>query len=153
TAAKLIEQKHRPAVLTLAWQCWQLQDAALANHLVATALDRVPEEERVPLTLAGLGVFSETGQLEQADRLLQGLLAERDLARQPSLWRLAARLAERREMPDRELACLEQALEVEYQDLPEVINLETVRHDYGRLLERYQSLADAMATLKVAPPP
>ena len=41
TAAQLIAQKHRPAVLALAWQCWQLDDQPLANHLLATALDNI----------------------------------------------------------------------------------------------------------------
>jgi tetratricopeptide (TPR) repeat protein len=152
SADHLVEKKHRPAVHVLARQCWELGDESLANHLVAAALERLPDGERVPLTLDGIAFFWETNQLAQVDRLLEGLLADERLARQPALWRLAARLAERREMPDRQLACLERALEVEYRSLPEFINLEALRRDYGNLLEQYQRLADAMKTLRVTPP-
>jgi hypothetical protein len=154
TAGRLIEQKHRPAVLVLARQCWELGDESRANHLLAAALERLPEDgERVPMTLAAFDFLWQTNQLAQADQLLGGLLADEQLAQHPALWRLAARLAERRDMPDRQLACLERALEVEYRNLPEVINLEELRRDYGNLLEQYQRLADAMVTLKVAVPP
>jgi tetratricopeptide (TPR) repeat protein len=153
SAARLIEQKQRPAVLVLARQCWELGDESLANHLLATALERIPDgRERLPMTLAGIAFLWETNQLAQADQLLQGLLADERLARQPSLWRLAARLAGRRALPDRQLACLERALDVEYRKLPEVINLEAFRRDYGSLLDQYQRLAEAMKTLHVPPP-
>src|SRR5206468_3352138 len=48
---------------------------------------------------------------------------------------------------------LERALDLEYQQLPEVINLEPLRSDYGRLLNHYQSLANAVIALKVSAPP
>src|SRR5262249_2553005 len=35
TAKDLIAKKKRPAVLALAWQCWQLDDQPLANALFA----------------------------------------------------------------------------------------------------------------------
>jgi hypothetical protein len=153
SADRLIEKKHRPAVLVLARQSWELGDAALANYLVTAALERLPDDaERVPMTLAGFAFFWETNQLAQADQVLQRLLADEKLARQPSLWRLAAKLAERREQPDRQLAFLERALEVEYRSLPDVINLEAIRRDYENLLDQYQRLAEAMKTLRVTPP-
>ena len=37
TAGKLIEDKHRPAILALARQCWQLDDQPLAQHLLTLA--------------------------------------------------------------------------------------------------------------------
>ena len=43
-------------------------------------------------------------------------------------------------------------LALEYDDLPEVINLEEIRRDYGRLLDHYSSLARAVTAMKVAPP-
>jgi hypothetical protein len=153
TAALLIERKLRPAVLTLAWQCWQLDDALMANHLLGIALDGIKDDkERLALTLAGIDFLMETGQLAQADQMLRKLLDDPKLAGRASLWRLAMQLAERRNQSARVLECLEKALDAEYRDLPEVIHLETVRREYGKLLGHYQDLADAMVTLKVAPP-
>ncbi len=43
-------------------------------------------------------------------------------------------------MKARQMECLERALEAEYQNLPDVINLETVRGEYGKLLSHYENL-------------
>jgi hypothetical protein len=153
TSRRMIAKKLRPAVLALAWQCWQLEDRPLANHLVATALEGAPEKERAAMRLAGIRFYQNTGQLDRADGLLQKLHADPKLAGKPGLWRLGIQLAEGRDMPARALLCLEKALEGEYQALPEVINLKEVRADYQKLLEHYQKLADAMAALEIEPRP
>jgi Tfp pilus assembly protein PilF len=153
TARRLIAKKYRPAVLALAEQCWQLEDRPLANHLLRIALEDLPaKDDRLPMTLAGITFLQETGQLAQADRLLEKLLADPKLARRAALWRLGVKLAEQRDMPARALECLEHALEAEFQKPRAVINLQEVRHDYAKLLEHYQNLAQAMTTLKIKPP-
>jgi tetratricopeptide (TPR) repeat protein len=53
--------------------------------------------------------------------------------------------------------CLERALDIEYQRIEggpasEVIDLQPIRNDYGRLLSHYEWLADAAGSLKVVPP-
>jgi tetratricopeptide (TPR) repeat protein len=151
-AERLVRQKHRPAVFVLASQCWQLDDASLANQLVSTALDGAPEKERPPLTLAAVAFYQQSAQLPQADVLLQGLLKDAMLARNPALWRLAAQVAEKRDQGSRSLQYLERALDAEYEKLPEVIDVEQVRRDYGKLLDHYQNLTETMLTLKVDPP-
>jgi tetratricopeptide (TPR) repeat protein len=176
TAGRLIEHKRRPAVLALAWQCWQLDDQPLANEMLTRAIEDIPEDkERLPMRVAGLAFFMETGQWAEADQLLEKLRADygetakrragetaaemRGFADSPSrrfalsgLWRLGGQIAEHRDMKARELECLEQALEAEYQEQPEVVNLKEVREDYEKLLDAYQQLAVAMVTLKVQPP-
>ena len=94
----------------------------------------------------------ETGQTAAADRLVSKLLEDADNAKNASLWHVAAKLAGDREMPARRLECLEKALELEFANLPEVLNLEKVRTDYGSLLGQYEELARALATLKLPAP-
>src|SRR5262249_26226020 len=77
TAARLVEVKKRPAVLALAWQCWQLDDAPQANHLLGVALAGIKDKkDRLPMKLAGLGFLWQTGQFPQADGLLQEILSD-----------------------------------------------------------------------------
>jgi tetratricopeptide (TPR) repeat protein len=153
TAGRLIAQKRRPAVLALAWQCWQLGDKPLANHLLAVALHGIRKDrERLPMTLAALDFLQETGQFVQAERMLQKLLDKPKWAKRAGLWRLGVQLAESRDHKGRALECLEQALEAEYRNLPAVLDLKSIQKDYGKLLEHYQNLADAMVTLKMKPP-
>ena len=100
----------------------------------------------------------QTDQLAAADDLLNRLIAgDPANANNADLWRLAAGLAERRQRPARAAACLETALDLEYRDLPPVIDLQAWRSDYGKLLSFYQTqattLADAHATPPAAWPP
>src|SRR5262249_37353710 len=88
----------------------------------------------------------------RADELLQGLLADRELARSAALWRCGARLAAQRRQTARAFACLEQALEIEYHHLPDEIDLRAVRSDYGALLVHYETVANARATPQQQPP-
>ncbi len=152
TAVDLIKRNRRHVVLTLATQCWQLGDQPLANHLLSLALENLDEKDRLSMRLAGLSFLWETGQLPQTDQMLSSLLADPKLAGQATLWRLAAKLAERRNMPARQLECLEQALSLEFQNLPEILDLRQVRQDYAALSNNYQTQAQALVSLKIREP-
>jgi tetratricopeptide (TPR) repeat protein len=153
TAAAFCKDHRRPGAVALAWQCWQLGDQPLASNLLAAALDNITDDdERVLTTLAAVGFLYQTGQHADADARLRPLLEDQDLAGQPALWRMAGRIADARGQTARSVECLERALALEYRDLPDVINLEEVRRDYGRLLEHYRSLARAVTALKIDPP-
>jgi hypothetical protein len=154
TVARLVKEKHRPAVLVLARQCWQLGDQSLAQHLHTAAFRDLPRnKERQYLELAGLEFLWETGQLAEADARLRELLGNGEATQRASLWRLASKLASHRDMPARELECLEQALDAEYRHLPEAVNLQAVRADYERLLNHYLEQARALESLHLATPP
>ena len=64
---------------------------------------------------------------------------------------MAAQLAERRGMETKAISYLEKALALEYKHLPEVIDLQALRADYGKLLQHYVKLARSAKTLNVAP--
>jgi len=153
TADKLIADKHRSAAVALAWQCWQLSDQPLAHELLSRALDGLKDDdERLPVTLAAIQYLFQTNQFAQADGLLQGLLDNEKFAKYPELWRIGVQIADRRAMTDKAIARLERALDLEYQEMPEVLNLQPIREEYGRLLRHYQSVAQSARTLKASPP-
>jgi hypothetical protein len=153
TAAGLVEGKKRPAVLALAAQCRQIGDEALAGTLLGTALDGIKDKkERQSMTLVAVNFLMEMGQFAEADRLLQPLLDDVELAKRPELWALATRIAERRDQPARRFECLERTLDAEYRNLPEVVDLQSLRNDYKELLGHYQDLANALERLKMRPP-
>jgi predicted Zn-dependent protease len=152
TAAALVKDRRRAAAATLAWQCRQLGDNALAENVLALALRGVGDEERLTATLAAVDYLKQTNQTDRAQELVHGLLKRKEHAGDPDLWRLASRLAERRGQDDQELAALERALDLEYPHLPAVIELEPWRRDHRRLLGHYRRLAETAAELKAAPP-
>src|SRR5262249_25683567 len=110
------------------------------------------KKERLGMTLAAVEFLRETGQLTEAERLLQPLLDDPETGKRGSLWRLAAQGASDRDVPARKLECLGRALDAEVRDLPQVIDLNKLRIGYALLLQHYQNLADAMVTLHVEPP-
>ncbi|MBY0524058.1 MAG: FecR domain-containing protein [Gemmataceae bacterium] len=153
SANKLLAAKRRTAVITLAWQCHQLGDGPLAENLVAAALrDLTDDTERLQVSVTALDYLVNTGQYGRADSLLSPLLEHGEFSKRPMLWRLGSQIAQRRSLTARSIACLERALEREYHHLPEVINLRQVRSDYGQLLNHYDWLAGAVATMNIDPP-
>jgi ferric-dicitrate binding protein FerR (iron transport regulator) len=153
TGQSLLKDKHRAAVVMLAWQCWQLGDAPLAENLITAALDKPADEaERVTATAAAIEYLLATNQVARADELVKPMLEDSKLSRRPGLWRLASQIAQRRGQVARAITCLENALEMEFQNLPNVINLQQVRQDYGTLLQHYESLASAVVAMKIDPP-
>jgi thioredoxin-like negative regulator of GroEL len=154
TAAELIQKKRRPAVLALAWQCRQLDDSPAADQLITLALDKITDKkERAGMTLAAVLFYRKSSQLPQADRLLRELLQDAEQAKRPELWRLASAIAAERSQKVPALRYLEKALDLEFRNLPEVINLKQVRDDYAELLNHYSQLAESMVALKVEPSP
>lgn len=152
TAARLIEHKQRPAVLILARQCWLLDDQPLADHLLGLTLNHLPNnKDRLPMRLAALSFLWHTGQLARADDMLRSILTEPNAPR-AVLWRWAAKLAEKRNMPARQMECLERALEEEHSQPSTIVNIKQVRQDYASLLNHYQSQALALTSLKIEPP-
>jgi tetratricopeptide (TPR) repeat protein len=153
TAATFCKDHRRPAAVALAWECWQLGDQPLASNLLTAALDGITDEgERTLTTLSAVAFLYQTAQHSAADAQLRPLLDNEKLAQQPALWRMAGRIADARGLTARSIECLERALALEYDDLPEIINLEEIRRDYGRLLDHYASLARAVTAMKINPP-
>jgi tetratricopeptide (TPR) repeat protein len=152
TAATCAENKKRPVIVTLAWQCYQLGDVAMADTLLDQALDNLPADEKAYTKLAAIHFLNATGRYDRADKEVRELLGDPKLATSSMLWRLASQTADNRKDPVRSIECLERALDIEYAGLPEVFDVQPIRNDYGRLLSHYEWLADAAASLKVTPP-
>src|SRR5262249_33927595 len=138
---QLLAQHRFAAAVTLARQCANLEDQPLGNDLLAITLDSAGEgAERLFVRLLGVEYFLHTQQTERADPMLQDLPGDATLARQPLLWRLSARLAADLNQKNRQYAALERALDLEYRQLPEVIDLQALRQDYGELLSHYEQV-------------
>ena len=125
-AAKKMIADARLAAVRLAWQVQQAGDPSLAEEVLNLARDGAPENLRAPLALAAVQCYHHVGQHAKADQLLQPLLDDKVLARWPALWRLAAAIAENRGMTARAIACWERALDIEYEHLPEKVNVAAV---------------------------
>jgi tetratricopeptide (TPR) repeat protein len=152
-AAGLVKDGRRVAAVTLAWQCWELEAPALADELLAAALDGIPDREhRTAPTLIAVEYLAQSHRYDRANKLLQELLTDETWAKSPGLWRMGYQLALQRKQPTRAFSCLAEALELDYRQMSAWIDLAAVRRDYGALLGHYAEVVRATATLGQKPP-
>jgi ferric-dicitrate binding protein FerR (iron transport regulator) len=152
-AGQLVKDGRRVAAVALAWQCRELEAPDLADELLTAALTGIPDgERRAAPTLAAVEYLAQTRQYDRAEKLLDGLLADKTFADRAGLWRLGYQLALQRKQPARAFTCLAEALELEYRARPEWVDVQAVRRDYGALLDHYAEVVRATATLGQKPP-
>jgi tetratricopeptide (TPR) repeat protein len=180
TSAQFVKEKRVRMNLLFAWQLWQLGQTELSNEVLDTAMSsghelikevvlelpaKLPAMDnkdlviaeltqmmRANLLLAGLDHCWRTSQWARAEMVLEKLLEDDRFARQPGPWRLGQTLAQKRSNLARVIVCQERAMDLEFGKLPEVVNLQTVRQDYGELLQHYQQMAIALNVLQSPPP-
>jgi hypothetical protein len=153
TAQGFVRAKRRPAAVALAWQCLRAGDPPLADNLLALALEGAPEGERPAVTVAAVEYLRRTQAPFRADALLHDLMASESPAQDARLWRLRSAVATDMGNEDAAVTCLVRALDLEYRDLPAVIDLASWRADYVRVLRHCRKLAEVARTLGVKPPP
>jgi tetratricopeptide (TPR) repeat protein len=152
TAATLASQGRQPDIMRLAWQWHALGFPRIAEELSLKALAGLPPgNTRRETVRRGVEYLQQTGQVARAKMLLGPLLDGK--RPDPELLRLGSMLAAQRGQMARSVAWLDRALEIEYEQLPDWIDLAAVRRDYLGLLTGYQQLADALIMLEEKPPP
>jgi tetratricopeptide (TPR) repeat protein len=151
-AKRLLGENRRVQAVELAWLCQQLGDQPLADEMLMGVMTSVTGKDRFAVTLAAIEYLWATSQHARAEALLKPLLDDEQYAKKASLWRLAAQLAAQRGMLAQSLSCTEKAMQLEFEALPDIINLQSVRQEYGGVMSRYQQLANAVATLQAKPP-
>jgi ferric-dicitrate binding protein FerR (iron transport regulator) len=151
TSNDLIKKHRYAGALALAMQARQLGDTLLADEGLGNLLAHTGSKNPL-ITLAIIQHLSQSGQAPRADALLQDLLKNEKLSKQPALWRYSAMLAQQRGLVGRAAACLENALTLEFDHLPAVVNLQSVRADYSTLLGNYHQLVLAINAVETMPP-
>jgi predicted Zn-dependent protease len=152
TADDYLVHDQRGAVLRLAQQCDHLGDSAAAENLVRKLTERPGDSLQFALALVSVDWLAQAQGAEKALTLLEPLLNDKRFGDNATLWRLAARLAVQGRQATRSFTCLERALDLEYRPLPDVLDLQAVRQDYGSLLAHFEARAGALATLEQPPP-
>ena len=153
TAERWLKAKDPLTAIAVVAQCWVLGDVELGDELVQTVLVAdAPAEQRARAMLTAVALLSRQQREVKADELLAGLLARQDAPRDPELWRVASRLANSIDGLRRSLAYLEKAVELQWENPPDLWDLQAVRSDCGQLLASYGRLAQAAADLGQRPP-
>jgi hypothetical protein len=126
-------------VLALAWQSAWLGPQGTTQEIMA---EFRPSTKWPEVTLSAVLLWQQLGQWAAAQERLDEMLGDSILAKQPGLWRLAAELAGRREQGFRQTEFLEKALDLEFAHLPETVDVQKLREDYGALLHGFSQIID-----------
>ena len=129
----------------------QLGDTDAAGQLMEQVLAEVTTEKRPDVTLLAVEHFRRLAD-GRADELMDSLLDLQQLQTDSWMWRYAAQVAD--DLGHRQTAVLrlERAIYLEFQNRPDVINVEKLRAVYTDLLTRFEKIIDASATLETTVP-
>ena len=152
TAEKLVEGNLLRTAITLSKQLRSLGDVDTANEIFEKTIAKLEPEKRPDVAMLALQHYRELKKNDQADELLSGMLENPWVATSAQLWRYGSILAKERGKTAEALRRLERAMTIEYILRPDVINLQETRTKYTALLQKYEEIANASATLEQEPP-
>ncbi len=137
---RLCQRHQQPAAIALAWQCRQLGQPHVANRLFDQATAE-SDEQQLATQLAALNYLLLVKDYDRALTTIDPLLTRAENEKYPSLWRLAARVAEDGQRLAQSIRYMETALELEFENLPQHYSVKELRERYGQLFDRYLQLA------------
>jgi tetratricopeptide (TPR) repeat protein len=141
-AEKHLARGEYLAVIALLDAYGDLASPLLTQDLLDLAVKGAAETpQRVRVTLAAISFLARREEVKRAQRLLDGLLADAKASRQGIVWRVGAVLAEMAKQHDTALGRLNRALEIDYDRMPERVDLKTIRRDYAQVLAGYEKRA------------
>ena len=152
TSETLFESNLLRTAITLSKQLRDLGDIDTANTIFENAIAKLEPKERPDVAVLALQQYRLLKDNEKADKILAGMLENPWVATSAKLWRYGASLAEERGKSAEALRRLERAMTIEYILRPDVINLQETRQRYTALLQEYEKIVDASATLEQEPP-
>ncbi len=140
---KFLKAGNRRAALLVAMRAARLKKDSLSESLMAQALKDLSPEKDPVATIIAAGDLMEQNRFADAEALLAPLLKLKSWSQQPGLWRKASEIAQKQNQEALSVARLERAMQLEYESLPELVNLQNIRTDYAGLLNRMEALAGA----------
>lgn len=145
------KKKMPRAAFQFSVQLQRLGDDAAAGRLLDQVLAGVTVDSRpdvVALAVEQLRSLNDG----RADELLESLSELQPLQKDAKFWRYAAMVADDLGRKQVALDRLERAIDLEFADRQDVINAEQLRANYIGLMNRFEEVIDASATLEAAVP-
>ena len=138
---RLRKNQQDSAAIVLVRRTHEVGDTQLASELFGPIVDELKQNAEQSVALFSIENLWSIGRFTEADEILSGLLQQESLAEQPSLWLVAADLAERQGRLARQRRGLDQ-LEA---SLEGQVDLEVIRRHYSRWFDRIERFAHVVA--------
>ncbi|MEZ6128103.1 MAG: VIT domain-containing protein [Planctomycetaceae bacterium] len=144
------KQRYRTA-LGLSVQLRELGDEYAAGELLDQLLAEVTSEQHPDVVLNAVEQLRRLKQ-GRAEDLMGALLTVKRLEQDSTLWRYGAQVADDLGHKHSALDRLERAIQLEFENRPDVVDVKKLRTDYGDLMNRYEAVIDAAATMETSAP-
>jgi Tfp pilus assembly protein PilF len=138
------------SALVIARRLHELGEPEAAERIFASVTTSGATEGRVPRTLAAVGYLWSTDQQTRASAMLEPLLSDDGVDCPPALWKLAAAMAQKRGLPVRAAEYLDRALDLQYAQLPDDVDIKFFRREYRQMLDQYRDAAESLADAGLA---
>jgi tetratricopeptide (TPR) repeat protein len=148
---RILESGLPRTALMFSIQLRSLGDSEAAGWLLQQVLDSIDPAERPDVALLAIEQLRAL-QNNQSWDLMAAVVQVQELSEWSDLWHYAATVADEAGRKRRALDHLEHAVQLDFRNRPDVINLQSLRADYSSLLQRFEELVDASATLELPPP-
>ncbi len=148
----LLQQHGEEPALAFCGTLRAAGDADLSDDLFRQCLSQLEPTARPEAAILAIAHLTETGHPTKAEAIITQLLADERLSQSPQIWRLAASLADESGHTIAALKRLERAMRLEFDQRPDVVDLQVVRTGYRDLLSRYEKVIDASLTLEQSAP-
>lgn len=146
TGAKLLRTAFAFSV-----QLRQLGDVEQAGTILDNIVAGVSVDNRPDVMLLAVEQLRQLGD-GKADQMLESLLEHESIQNDARLWRYAAGVAEDLGHKQAALLRLEHAIHLEFVNRPKVIDIQKLRSTYTSLMNRFEAVIDASATLETKVP-
>lgn len=139
---------------TAIWFSGQLHgqgDSQLAEDLVTQVLAAIQIDKRPEIAILASRSLQKINSAS-ANELIDRVLEVESLQKSPELLRYASEVADAAGQKQTALKRLEQAVLLELEQQSDVVNLKTIRASYSKLMNRFEEVIDASATLQLPSP-
>ena len=140
--------KQLRARLVFSMQLRNLGDVDGASRLLDDVLADLKPDKHPDVTLLAVHQLHQLKNVK-ANSLLDALFEQPPLRKSARLWRYAAHVADDLGKKQVALDRTEQAVLLEFENRPDMINVETLRVSYTDLMDRFEAVIDASETLEV----
>jgi len=148
---QLIESQQLRTAIWFSEQLKAQGDSQLAEDLVTEVLAVIEIDKRPEIAILASRSLQQISS-GSANDLIDRVLEVESMQESAELWRYASEVADPAGQKQTALKRLEKAVLLEFEQQTDVVNLKTIRASYSKLMNKFEEIIDAAATLQLPPP-
>lgn len=150
-ADALLRAEKLRQTIDFSQQLYLVEDHDAVHRLLERVLKRFDRSTAPDVVLSAIRNLNRLKD-GRASELVDSLSQNQTFRNDPKFWRYASTVADDCSHPQKALRHLERAIQLEFENRPDVINVKAVRQTYSRLMDRYRQVIEASEILETEVP-